>query len=285
MKRYAFTLVELLVVVAIIALLVGILTPVLGRARSQAKLTVCSSNLRGLGQGVATYSNLSRGQIPHGPAGDCMFGMPYKDLASTQVWVGVTPIPNDPERTYVGLGMLIRARCGTPEIFYCPADESEDFDEELPKIGTDQSAYSSYLYRQLDAVPAARKPAARFGDLGTNTCRRNDGTKTQVPVQALALDVSSYGDGEMQHLTHAGLKVNVLYQDTSVRSHDNWMIKETGAAPRTDPQETPADRLFSIYMDRAFGPGNYLEKRLDDILVRADVSYQQDPATAPQLMP
>lgn len=55
--RCAFTLLELLVVVAIVAILAGILLPALSRSRVRAKTTVCSSRLRTLGQGVAMYAN------------------------------------------------------------------------------------------------------------------------------------------------------------------------------------------------------------------------------------
>ena len=55
-QQRAFTLVELLVVVAIIALLVGILLPSLGMAKAAARQVVCSMNLRNLGLAVNFYA-------------------------------------------------------------------------------------------------------------------------------------------------------------------------------------------------------------------------------------
>ncbi len=51
----AFTIIELLVVVSIIALLVGILLPAIGRAREQAKLTTSQSNLKQIGTAAGIY--------------------------------------------------------------------------------------------------------------------------------------------------------------------------------------------------------------------------------------
>ena len=60
----AFTLVELLVVMAIVSLLAAMLLPVLGRARTLARQTSCMSNLKQMWQGIDHYAEENGDLLP-----------------------------------------------------------------------------------------------------------------------------------------------------------------------------------------------------------------------------
>jgi prepilin-type N-terminal cleavage/methylation domain-containing protein len=61
--RHAFSLIEILVVIGIMALLIGILLPTLEHVRHRAYIADCASNLRQVGQYLSAYANDHRGHF------------------------------------------------------------------------------------------------------------------------------------------------------------------------------------------------------------------------------
>lgn len=87
-NKRAFTLIELLTVIAVIAVLSAILIPAVGRARESANQSKCVSNLRQIGVAVQSYANDHKGKYPeasfHGKAGKpwCRALEPYVGIES-----------------------------------------------------------------------------------------------------------------------------------------------------------------------------------------------------------
>jgi prepilin-type N-terminal cleavage/methylation domain-containing protein/prepilin-type processing-associated H-X9-DG protein len=72
-KSSGFTLVELLVVIGIIAVLIAVLLPVLGKARIAAQSVTCAAQMRQVGTAMLMYCNEHRGEFPettHGTSAD-----------------------------------------------------------------------------------------------------------------------------------------------------------------------------------------------------------------------
>jgi len=64
--KKGFTLIELLVVISIIAVLMSILMPALGKVREQAKTTICKTNQNSIGKMLMLYGNDNKDSYPMG---------------------------------------------------------------------------------------------------------------------------------------------------------------------------------------------------------------------------
>jgi prepilin-type N-terminal cleavage/methylation domain-containing protein len=142
-RRAGFTLVELLTVIAILAVLAALLFPVFSAARGKAREIVCISNLRQIGLAIRMYSQDYDELYP--------WAVDPTDKYTPQIWNAYpefqAQIPFMP-LMHEALQPCIRSR----ELFHCPADTGYDV-EDFTGIPLDATPTSygkfgtSYNYR------------------------------------------------------------------------------------------------------------------------------------------
>jgi prepilin-type N-terminal cleavage/methylation domain-containing protein len=104
-----FTLTEVLAVIAVIALLMGILLPVMGKARLQAKILVVNAELRDIGLALEAYFMDNNGLYPPTRV-DCMLGGHFYPLPLELVASKYLPTPGP--HTFMAAGIEDRFNRG-----------------------------------------------------------------------------------------------------------------------------------------------------------------------------
>jgi len=105
----AFTLVELLVVLAIIALLAALLLPTLGRAKESARATVCLSNLHQTGIALQIYASDNNNKLPV-----------MRDVSTDPAVAATNAFP--------AIQKVLAAQLGNTNVLRCPSDWPQFFE-------------------------------------------------------------------------------------------------------------------------------------------------------------
>ena len=177
----AFTLVELLVVIGIIALLIAMLLPALNKAREASKAANCLSNLRQINTAFILFAHENKGFLPQiGSAGSgseayTIDGTSYNVLVR---WFG--GLYGTPQKFHAPASMLAKY-WGTASVGGCPTFE---VDEVLrPQYGPVDYAYNSIFARHKDWVA----PATRNG-LGVKLSKIRRSSEKAVVWDAARLE-------------------------------------------------------------------------------------------------
>jgi len=144
-RRPAFTLVELLVVLAIIGLLVGLLLPAVQAARESGRRTQCQNNLKQIGLALHLYHD-ALGQLPAGwVAGDAATGLPDPEGQPGWGWAAYA-LPFVEQREFsanfidYSLPILDAANARAARtmlpLFRCPNSGSEKYYDVLAEDGS-----------------------------------------------------------------------------------------------------------------------------------------------------
>ena len=150
-----FTLVELLVVIGIIALLISILLPALGKAREQAKTVKCAANLRSAVQALHIYTSENKGWLPGPHTSGAIWKSGVDSIGPLEGSSDETPLQNMdwvsptfgksfkwPENDYSRLRTIynVQLNCPSNSMMF----ESLDLNNEALPYTMADLAYSSY---------------------------------------------------------------------------------------------------------------------------------------------
>lgn len=217
-RRSGLTLVEVIVVMAIITMLVGVLVPGLSHSRRIAKQTACLAGLQQIGVAICTYAMENDGSIPYGPKA------PPPSATNFYPKTGnVTSLISLQNGAAVGLGLLLdRNLAESPQSLYCPgADAPEDTQAALARVGKSQ-VESSYYYRHASVTTlsgSAPPPRVKLDHLGKN---RRGGAIRSLVMDTQFIAPPSMTVFNLYTRTHHDQRVvNALYTDGHVKTHDN----------------------------------------------------------------
>jgi prepilin-type processing-associated H-X9-DG protein/prepilin-type N-terminal cleavage/methylation domain-containing protein len=181
-RKSAFTLVELLVVIGIIALLISILLPALNKAREQANAAKCAANMRSAVQALMIYTAENRGWLPGPSTTGAIWKSGIDSIGPTESSSDETPVQNFdwvsptygktmkwPENDFQRLKLTFNEQLSCPSNSAIFTEVSLN-DEGLPAAELRDLKYSSYsAVAQFHANPQREKiTALKIAPLATD---------------------------------------------------------------------------------------------------------------------
>jgi len=237
-----FTLIELMVVIAIIAVLTGILAPAVAMARELARRATCGTNLRAIGTGLSIYAeSQGSGSYPYLPLNGATWGVP----------IGTGRMVDDDQGRIQGrnpsatLYLLVREGVCKAGAFVCPSTDDR------PGTGGDYWDFRSG--RNISySLMMPYGPARYFEDTSESVIMLADGSpyfdsKTGLRNSVSPVNLAGADDEEAragnsrnhkqmgQNVTQAGGSTRFVKRADCGVENDNIYTRASG---QTDPGGT-----------------------------------------------
>jgi prepilin-type processing-associated H-X9-DG protein/prepilin-type N-terminal cleavage/methylation domain-containing protein len=219
--RAAFTLVELLIVISVIAILAALLLPALSRARDNAKTSVCLDNLKQMGLAILMYANEFEIYPPGytGPSDFTFFLSPY--LGATAVVYGDemkrSRVVECPART-IRPTSLTANYSAHPRVMVHTA-----YGETPAKYGSLRRPTEVLIVADSMQFPNGTALATLVDTAGISTDGLATNTEYPVPV-GLDMDGITTGLGDLRY-RHGG-RANLLFADGHVGTMRKGELRE-----------------------------------------------------------
>src|SRR3954471_4934212 len=218
----AFTLVELLVVIGIIAVLIGVLLPALGKAREQSKNVQCLSNLRQLGAAFVNYSIANRGGLP---------AVSSRSTSRPEDWIYWQKDRSDTSKYTIdkGAGTFADSRIakyigkGGESVMFCPSDTKDGSDRDISFNSSAEGQYR-YSYVMNNKMSSFDLSQGNSVLIGRNASKITNVHNSSQKVLLYEEDERTLDDGNARP-DPATTKVNMLSlrHDRQRRYPDNYV--------------------------------------------------------------
>ncbi|QYU70069.1 DUF1559 domain-containing protein [Leptolyngbya sp. 15MV] len=242
----AFTMIDVLVSLAVVAVLISLLLPSLGLVRESANQVMCRSNLRQIGLGLALYAEANGDRVVPSTKvrGDLMNDSPWEtDL------LRLAP----PGAAWDGLGILYGAEyLPAPKLFYCPSHKGAAryaaYEDQWG--GKPGEIRGNFQYRGRAPAERLDRPAPMMANAGGRSAPQPTVPLTLFlsamrPGSALAVDGIRNADA-VNHRHGA----NVLRAGLSVTWFDDAQKNVLGILPKGSPATSSQLDLIWTELDR-----------------------------------
>lgn len=232
--RRAFSVVELLIVLAIATALTAILMPVFSMVRESAQRVICASNERQIGMAMIMYADANRAHLPYSAFGE-IEGFRQQDMMAAHRGGGDFT-------AWEGMGLLFQQHyCTSSSCFYCPSHTGQHTHDRYERWYqypvTTEMIFTNYHYAgdfdrsEMESAVASGQTLANVDPpkkrlLDADTVLISDGMRTAA---------------DFNH--HTGM--NVLRGDGSVR----WRDDRNTIYPLLPRDYTHVDNTDALYVN------------------------------------